>query len=279
MTPDAAPLSPASAWLEVPDGGTYPLNRDTYIGRVAGSEIVVPDHRISRRHAVVQCQHDRYSIVDLGSTNGTFVNDTRIFRPTELCDADIIAIGGQHFVFCQPVRPDDTAADAVAGTAVIVGRTACWMLVCSVVEPGSASALAWIGQVEAAMRKSGAGVKRWRGASLLVHWRVELVAPAAIRGLILELAAAPMPPEVRVALHFGCVRVGAGAGPAEENLLGAAVTFTHQLAAAAGDMRERILLSDEAAKSLDLTQAGTRREACAVAGAPGLHRLFVLPLG
>lgn len=276
MTPTGeAPSSPA-AWLELPDKSTHPLARDSYIGRVEGNEIVVPDHRISRRHAVVQCQGRRFTIVDLGSTNGTLVNDKRIFRPTQLRDADIIVIGAQRFVFCQPVSPNDDADDSVAGTAVIVGKTACWMLVAAVVEPADATALEWAAHLEQTLVTGSASLKRIRGASILAHWRVELAAPAAVRCVVLELAGAPFPAGARLALHYGTVRVGVGASPKEENLLGAAVTFTHQLEAAALELDVGFLLSEEAVNSLDLATAAKRLGPHAVKGAPGRHILFAV---
>ncbi|MBI4624573.1 MAG: FHA domain-containing protein [Verrucomicrobia bacterium] len=276
MMPPGDTPPQSAAWLELPDKSTHPLARDSYIGRVVGNEIVVPDHRVSRRHAVVQCQGRRFTIVDLGSTNGTLVNDTRIFRPTQLRDADVIVIGGQRFVFCQPVSPDDNTDDAAAGTAVIVGKTACWMLVVAVADPASVSAVEWATRAEQTLAKGGARLKRWRGASFLAHWRVEVASPAAIRSVVLELAGAPCPAGARLALHYGTVRVGAGAGPTEENLLGAAVTFTHQLEAAAAELGVGFLLSEEAANSLELAKMATRLGPRAVRGAPGMHVRFVL---
>jgi len=81
---------------------------------------------------------------------------------------------------------------------------------------------------------------------------------------------------VRLALHYGTVRVGAGATPTEENLLGAAVTFAHQLETAAAELGARLLLSEEAAKTLDLAQLATRHDGRTVRGAAGTHVLFVL---
>ena len=267
---------PSAAWLELPDQGPYPLGRDTYFGRVAGNEIVVTDHRVSRRHAVVQGRGDGYHVVDLGSTNGTFVNDTRIHRPTQLRDADVIVISGHRFVFCQPATGGDHEVEAVAGTAVAVGKTACWMLVAGVTEPAGEAALEWAARAQESLVRSGAVVKRLRGASFLAHWRVEAKPPAVVRGAIEDLARQTLPSGVRLALHYGSVRASAGAAPTEENLLGAEVTLAHQLPAAAEALGVNFLLSEAAVTSLDLAKTAVPLGARAVAGAPGTHVLFEL---
>jgi hypothetical protein len=72
------------------------------------------------------------------------------------------------------------------------------------------------------------------------------------------------------------VRASAGAGPAEENLLGAEVTLTHQLQAAAAVLGVNCLLSEPAATSLDLVPTAVPLGARTVAGAPGPQVLFAL---
>ncbi|MBM3853571.1 MAG: FHA domain-containing protein [Verrucomicrobia bacterium] len=270
------PPSQAAAWLELPDKRTHPLCRDSYIGRVEGNEIVVPDHRVSRKHAVVQCQGRRFTVVDLGSTNGTLVNDVRIFRPTLLADADVIGIGGHRFVFCQPAMPDDMMEDAAAGTAVIAGKTACWMLLVAVTDAAGVAGEEWAGRLEPTLVKGGACLKRLRGATRFAHWRVEAMAPSAVRNVVLELADAPGPAGTRLILHYGSVRVGAGATPTEENLLGAAVTFAHQLEATATELGARFLVSQDAVNSLDLARRVSPLGSHPVRGTPGAHALFTL---
>jgi hypothetical protein len=75
------------------DGREWSLDRDrSVIGRLGGSEIEVDDPGASRRHAEIRKQGDEYMVVDLGSTNGTLVNDSPISEAT-LEDGDRITIG------------------------------------------------------------------------------------------------------------------------------------------------------------------------------------------
>jgi hypothetical protein len=64
------------------------------IGRGTENDIVVNDAKISRHHLqIVQDNNGNVSVVDLGSTNGVYVNGVRITGPTTLKSADIVRIG------------------------------------------------------------------------------------------------------------------------------------------------------------------------------------------
>jgi hypothetical protein len=65
----------------------------TVLGREAINDIVLQDLEVSRRHAQITFQGGRYFIEDLGSTNGTFINNQRISVPTWLNDGDLIEMG------------------------------------------------------------------------------------------------------------------------------------------------------------------------------------------
>jgi hypothetical protein len=74
----------------------------TTIGRAVESEIVITSKRVSREHARVQRDGWRVVLIDLDSTNGTFLNDERVMSPTELRDQDRVAIGDVVLIFHDP---------------------------------------------------------------------------------------------------------------------------------------------------------------------------------
>ena len=79
----AAPTARRGVHLVVLDGpsaGTrLPLEKDeTVIGKDPSVDFCIPDAAISRRHCVIARKQDGYVVRDLGSTNGTFVDGTRI---------------------------------------------------------------------------------------------------------------------------------------------------------------------------------------------------------
>ena len=75
-------------------GHEYLLPGDeSTIGRSASNSIVLPFAEISRKHARVWQEEESTFLEDLGSTNGTFVNDTRLTGRVALYDGDEIQIG------------------------------------------------------------------------------------------------------------------------------------------------------------------------------------------
>lgn len=63
------------------------------VGRNPGADIVVGAGYVSGRHARFTLMGQNLFVEDLGSTNGTAVNGTRISSPTGLRDKDVVAIG------------------------------------------------------------------------------------------------------------------------------------------------------------------------------------------
>ncbi len=68
-------------------------NGKNTIGRSADNDIVIPDDSVSRRHAEIECQAGRVSIKDLGSKNGTFVNQSRLTQPKLVRSGDQVHFG------------------------------------------------------------------------------------------------------------------------------------------------------------------------------------------
>jgi hypothetical protein len=92
------------------------------IGRSPASDITINDPEISRKHARLARQGGDYAIEDLGSTNGTFVNDRRLAGLTPLHDGDVIEFGDAVKLLyeTEPTLPIDLpeASAAVGKTAV-----------------------------------------------------------------------------------------------------------------------------------------------------------------
>jgi diguanylate cyclase (GGDEF)-like protein len=67
-------------------------HEEVSIGRSEQCTVYVNSDLVSRRHAVINRVLGRYIVVDLNSTNGTFVNDQRVER-AELKDGDLLRTG------------------------------------------------------------------------------------------------------------------------------------------------------------------------------------------
>ncbi|MFC8848879.1 MULTISPECIES: FHA domain-containing protein [unclassified Micromonospora] len=72
------------------------------IGRASTVEVSVDDAHLSRRHASVRLAADGVWLEDLGSTNGTWLNDRRIEAPELLSDGDVIRLGRTELRFFDP---------------------------------------------------------------------------------------------------------------------------------------------------------------------------------
>lgn len=86
-----------------------PAGEPQLVGR-SSEAVPLTDRSISRRHAELTPDRDRWVLRDLDSSNGTEVNGTRIATPTEVCVGDSIRCGGTH------LRLID-AAEMMAGPA------------------------------------------------------------------------------------------------------------------------------------------------------------------
>jgi hypothetical protein len=83
--------------LEVDGDVTQVTKPVTVIGRGAEADLVVDDAGVSRRHAEVHSEGGRAWVVDLGSTNGTFVDGERV-STGQLADGSRITIGRTRIV-------------------------------------------------------------------------------------------------------------------------------------------------------------------------------------
>ena len=76
------------------DIGTHVLiDKPVTLGRDPAVELPLHDEGISRRHCKVSARETKFFLEDLGSTNGTRLNDTPIGRPTQLQPGDRVAVG------------------------------------------------------------------------------------------------------------------------------------------------------------------------------------------
>lgn len=87
------------------EGDHYVLSSPlTNIGRHADSDISLDDITVSRRHCEITSENSRFIVRDVGSLNGTYVNQKRV-DVIELTQGDELQIGKFHLVFLE--RPDE----------------------------------------------------------------------------------------------------------------------------------------------------------------------------
>lgn len=80
----------------VEPGVTYPLVCDEIlIGRHASADIRIPDMSVSRYHAVLKVTNGVWSIIDIGSKSGVYVNGSLV-KQARLHENDVIKLGSHR---------------------------------------------------------------------------------------------------------------------------------------------------------------------------------------
>jgi len=86
--------------LVLPSGQRISLgDRPVSVGRLPECTIPLTDQNVSRRHAEIRPGRGAYVVADLGSTNGTMVNGSRIAGEQRLSDGDILSFGSTYVRF------------------------------------------------------------------------------------------------------------------------------------------------------------------------------------
>jgi pSer/pThr/pTyr-binding forkhead associated (FHA) protein len=86
------------AYLEIDSIGRFVISETATIGRAQGCDIVVNAASVSRQHAQIFLEGDRFWIKDLGSSNGVYVNDSKATLQ-ELSDGDVVLFGEVRSMF------------------------------------------------------------------------------------------------------------------------------------------------------------------------------------
>src|SRR5947208_13131837 len=127
-------LADAGAWLESPGREKIALQGNCSIGRSPRNTVALESPKASRRHCIINLQNvGEFWLIDLGSSNGTFLNGRRLHQPVRLCDQDQIIIGDRLFIFHQPEEiTDDYRTTFAERTICEISHLPCWLLVADI---------------------------------------------------------------------------------------------------------------------------------------------------
>ena len=100
---------PRTFWLTLPDGTERELAEGVTVGRETHNDVILESAAVSRDHAALTFRDGRWFIEDRGSSNGTFLNGTRVQpgTPLPLRHGDRIGIGPETLVFSWPGQLGD----------------------------------------------------------------------------------------------------------------------------------------------------------------------------
>lgn len=158
------------------------------VGREQTNDIVLDDPKVSRSHAAFRMLGDgKHYIVDMGSANGTFLNDKRVVSPQALKDGDEISIGGYTMTFhCDEPDNAKTHVEAAPQTMMSFGSKICNLTVLvsdiigytdlsSKADPDLLASVlgAWCRAVSESTEKHGGVVDKFIGDAVMVRWVTE----------------------------------------------------------------------------------------------------------
>ncbi len=119
MVPSSSPSKRGKWWLRCPSGDTPLTSTELVAGRDLGCHLRFgEDALVSRTHARVFLEDSRVIIEDLGSTNGTFVDEQRISGRRELTAGARIRIGTQLLWLYRGENPPRGARNATTSAEV-----------------------------------------------------------------------------------------------------------------------------------------------------------------
>jgi adenylate cyclase len=250
------------------------------IGRTPDNTIALPGNHVSRQHAIVRCYNAyQFQIMDLGSRNGTYVNDQRVVMPVVLEPGARVRIAGYELVFEQ--SPDEEPVEHDAATLAAASQEGSHqllsvaLLVCDIRGFTSMSEKLedrvvaqiignWFRDIGNAVQASGGIIDKYIGDAVLAYWpsRDEQGTECAIcldsALTMLELAASRSWPgsgepfRVGIALHFGRVtssNIGQVA-VRDATIIGDAVNTAFRLETVMKQLNQKLILSQDFATVL-----------------------------
>ena len=101
-------------------GGPFELTEGTHvIGSAEESSILIPDMTISAQHGQIDISQGQIVYTDLGSQNGSFVDDQPIMEPVALTPGHVLRLGSNPGIHLQFVDDPDVVETMKRETAVI----------------------------------------------------------------------------------------------------------------------------------------------------------------
>src|SRR5258708_21146075 len=253
------------AWLER-GNEQYSLHSNCSIGRAALNTVVVNSPKVSRLHSIIHLEESgAFWLIDLGSSNGTFLNKRRIHEPVRLRHQDEINVGGNVFVFHQP-RAKPSAKLNVAKpflTFQEVENAECWLLVADIknftplsrsLASGELANLvsSWLGSCKEIIERHQGSVNKYLGDGILAYWRDERSEIDDVISAIKALKEIQQRegPQFRFVVHFGTVAIGGVSSTREETLMGSEVNLVFRLEKLLASLDQPCAISDTAQSRL-----------------------------
>src|ERR1700730_7286522 len=276
-------------WLEALGRDNILIHGSCSIGRSAKNTIILDSQKISRRHAIINVQNvGEFWLIDLGSSNGTFLNKRRVHQPVRLCDLDQVIIGDHVFTFRQPLEvTGEYQTTVIERTIREIENVPCWLLVADIENftPLSRSLTSdklatliggWVAACKAMMDAPEGMIDKYLGDGFFAYWRDDENTAKSVAAALVQLkeAQARNEPRFRLALHFGLVAIGGVPSMGEESLMGKDVNFAFRMEKLAGSLGIYLLTSAAGRSKLGSLIKTEPAGAHELKGFEGKHEFF-----
>ena len=262
------------------DAFEVPIGNTATIGRTRENTVCLSfSPLVSRQHAIIRCHNGwQFQLIDLGSRNGTYVNDQRVVMPVTLTDGARIRIADNTIIFSE--HNDDSGGEHNAMTLVgtidhsVVDSRPVALLVCDIRGFSSMSETiagaemaqtlgAWFRETGNMVAQSAGTIDKFIGDAMLAYWGAA-GRPAADCGtafaaakMMLALADSRKWPNgqafrIAIALHFGkvtCSNVGVAA-ERDATIIGDAVNTVFRLEGVSKELNQRVVMSGDFAEHM-----------------------------
>jgi adenylate cyclase len=281
----------STAWLDLGDRRLPLVGKTLSLGRAKDNNVVFTSSKVSRRHALVHAQGGaEFSLVDLGSSNGTHLNGRRIIQPIALQSGDVIQIGEQSLTFrleSAPLSSDHAQFTEAQVTVRDVNQLTCWFLLLDIENFVSLSnevpqaelarmVGAWLAECQRLIEHHGGTLSKFLGDGVLVYWNAKSCEVANVAETLNELALMQTrrQPPFRWVLHFGSAIFGEAVATGEVSALGQDLNFLFRMERLAAEGGFSSLVSEAAQTQLALLARGQSIGAFPLKGFDGEYNFF-----
>ena len=282
-----------TAWLQVDNSAPCPVTGPCSIGRAKTNTVCIPSEKVSRLHALVQAQKwSEHWLIDLGSSNGTYLNARRVIQPSRLKDGDLIQIGEHRILFFlrEPGEEERNAAlEEDEMTVREMQHTACWFLVADIenlvalgseMTPGELAKVVgeWFAACHRIINEHQGTIIQYLGDGLVAYWDGTRIPANEIAESLDTMKKMRLTSRLkfRLAAHFGKANVAGSPIMGDTGLFGSDVNITFRMQKLAKTIPVECILSEEAYEALSRPQAATRVGYHAVQGFKEKHMFYAL---
>ena len=246
------------------------------VGRDYSSDLVLDDKVVSRNHAIIrQLGGGDYFVIDSGSSNGTYVNGSRITVPTKLRSGDVLSFGSLEVKFVSEKIPFDPQRDDLDDTAIMTRKTSIVPITILISDIRGFTTLSetipiqqltklmndWFHVVSDCVHTNRGIVDKFIGDCVYARWRHEIGTDHSViwalhtacgihrvtQSLFQKYPVLTQPMQVGVGINNGQAAVNVGQ---ESTAIGDAVNLAFRLESATKELHKDIVISKSAYENL-----------------------------